>query len=164
MGLISRVSSRTYRYYKMAAKMNRGMLSVDPKHLQAYDQLFLGVLQREGKIELFLDAIFSFLYRKTDFFRFLTKDNPNIGFRIGDANKIVESYFMKYMKASMQAYEDMIKAAKEKEAKIALETPKDKITEVTESKPKSSPKEEIKPASNNLPKTLDIDERQTSNG
>jgi len=29
-----------------------------------YDNAFLGILQNEGKIETFLDAVFSFLYRR----------------------------------------------------------------------------------------------------
>jgi len=29
-----------------------------------YDSAFLGILQNEGNIETFLDAVFSFLYRR----------------------------------------------------------------------------------------------------
>ena len=69
-------------------------LSVDPKKLPMYDQALLGILQSEGKIDTFLDTVFSFLYRKTDFFRFLTKESEqNMGFPPGVANKMVEHYW-----------------------------------------------------------------------
>lgn len=70
-------------------KFADSLLKTDPNHLKLYDQMFLNILQKEGKIELFLDSVFSFLYRKTDFFRFATKENPKIGFRPGDANRLV---------------------------------------------------------------------------
>lgn len=99
----------------MSETMNRP--SVDPRKFPAYDQALLGILQNEGKIELFLDMMFSFLYRKTDYFRLLTKDSPNknLGFPPGVAGKMVEFYFEKYMKCSFASYEDMINEMKKKE-------------------------------------------------
>merc|ERR1712154_744289 len=109
MGLISRVSSRTYSFLenekkifqkKMAKPQSQKPFSMEEyssslphvamENLKFYDQLFLNVLQKEQKIELFLDSVFSFLYRKTDFFRFCSKDNPKMGFPPGHANKLVE--------------------------------------------------------------------------
>jgi len=119
----------------MSETMNRP--SVDPRKFPAYDQALLGILQNEGKIELFLDMMFSFLYRKTDYFRLLTKDSPNknLGFPPGVAGKMVEFYFEKYMKCSFASYEDMINEMKKKEeaSKIAvnLKNEEPKIQEVS---------------------------------
>jgi len=121
----------------MSETMNRP--SVDPRKFPAYDQALLGILQNEGKIELFLDMMFSFLYRKTDYFRLLTKDSPNknLGFPPGVAGKMVEFYFEKYMKCSFASYEDMINEMKKKEEE-ASKIPEDlkneecKIQEVDE--------------------------------
>merc|ERR1712178_289784 len=128
MGLISRVSSRTYRKencQNMSETINRP--SVDPRKFAAYDQALLGILQNEGKIELFLDMMFSFLYRKTDYFRLLTPQSPNksLGFPPGVAGKMVEHYFEKYMKLSLASYEDMINKMKEQEKNKKNEEDKD---------------------------------------
>merc|ERR1711972_607974 len=112
MGLIiSRVSSRTYRVIMEHP-------AVDPRKFGAYDQALLGILQNEGKIELFLDMMFSFLYRKTDYFRLLTPKSPNknLGFPPGIAGKMVSHYFEKYMKLSLASYEDMIEKMEKLEA------------------------------------------------
>ena len=119
----------------MSETMNRP--SVDPRKFPAYDQALLGILQNEGKIELFLDMMFSFLYRKTDYFRLLTKDSPNknLGFPPGVAGKMVEFYFEKYMKCSFASYEDMINEMKknEEESKSveSLKNVEPKIQEVS---------------------------------
>merc|ERR1711976_229675 len=129
MGLISRVSSRTYRVIMEHP-------AVDPRKFGAYDQALLGILQNEGKIELFLDMMFSFLYRKTDYFRLLTPQSPNknLGFPPGVAGKMVEHYFEKYMKLSLASYEDMINKMKEQEEKNKNEDDKDEIQKVEEIK------------------------------
>lgn len=119
----------------MSETMNRP--SVDPRKFPAYDQALLGILQNEGKIELFLDMMFSFLYRKTDYFRLLTKDSPNknLGFPPGVAGKMVEFYFEKYMKCSFASYEDMINEMKKKEEESksveSLKNVEPKIQEVS---------------------------------
>jgi len=159
--------------------------AVDPRKLPAYDNAFLGILQSEGKIELFLDATFSFLYRKTDYFRLLTDKSPNksLGFPPGVAGKMVEHYFAKYMKLSLSAYEDAIKKIKEKEdAERVKNLPQqinyidDKLEVkpttdhalVQKSSPKSPPKpiEEPEPKPNQTPekKPQAIDSGLTYNG
>lgn len=60
-----------------------------------YDQAFLGILQNETRIEPFVDAVFSFLYRKTDFYRTLTEESK-VGFPSGVAENMLRCYFMKY--------------------------------------------------------------------
>ena len=45
-------------------------------------QAFLSILQNEGRIEPFVDAVMSFLYRKTDFYRTLTEESQ-VGFPPG---------------------------------------------------------------------------------
>jgi len=60
-----------------------------------YDQAFLGILQNEARIEPFVDAVFSFLSRKTDFFRTLTEES-RVGFPPGVAENMIRCYFMKY--------------------------------------------------------------------
>merc|ERR1712066_1133745 len=130
---------------------------VDPRKFAAYDQALLGILQNEGKIELFLDMMFSFLYRKTDYFRLLTPQSPNknLGFPPGVAGKIVEHYFEKYMKLSLASYEDMINKMKEQEDKQTNSDEVQKIEKVGEIKieEKSESKVEVKiPESSPKPK------------
>nr|AAW26361.1 SJCHGC02543 protein [Schistosoma japonicum] len=48
-----------------------------------YDNALLGILQNEGKLEKFLDVIFGFLMRRTDFFYIMTPEQRNIGFSPG---------------------------------------------------------------------------------
>lgn len=123
-----------------------GLPKVNPSNLQLYDQMFLSVLQKEAKIELFLDSVFNFLYRKTDFFRFLTKENPSIGFRPGDANRLVEGYFTRYMQMSVDAYTEAAKQAKEqnerkevkaKESELLKRDMKEKSTTKNNTEPKT---------------------------
>ena len=132
-------------------------LSVDPRKLPMYDQALLGILQSEGKIDTFLDTVFSFLYRKTDFFRFLTKESEqNMGFPPGVANKMVEHYFTKYLKLSVSAYEESIKAQKNKET-------------ISDSKTTTEPQEPPKPVpsvepAQVIPTELESSSEQTFNG
>ncbi|VDQ16819.1 unnamed protein product [Trichobilharzia regenti] len=45
-----------------------------------YDNALLGILQNEGKLERFLDVIFGFLMRRTDFYCIITPEQKKIGF------------------------------------------------------------------------------------
>lgn len=60
-----------------------------------YDAPLLGMLQHEGHISKFLDAICSFLYRRTDFFVHLTPDGK-MGFPPGVAKKMYLAAFKYY--------------------------------------------------------------------
>ena len=55
-----------------------------------YDNAFLSVLQDVGKIEPFLEHLFSFLRRRTDFYLLLDKDGK-FGFPPGVSEKTVIS-------------------------------------------------------------------------
>jgi len=61
-----------------------------------YDEIFLGILQNCGKIEPFLDAIFNFLSRRTDFFLLMHKKDDKLGFPPGYAEKMTIKIFEKY--------------------------------------------------------------------
>ena len=54
-----------------------------------YDDVFLGILQDCGKIERFLEAIFSFLSRRTDYFLLMHKKDDKYGFPPGVAEKML---------------------------------------------------------------------------
>merc|ERR1711892_968728 len=62
---------------------------------EKYDQAFLGILQSEERIEPFVDAVMSFLYRKTDFYRTLTEESK-VGFPPGVPENMLRCYFSKY--------------------------------------------------------------------
>ena len=130
----------------------------NPSNLAMYDQMFLTILQKEAKIELFLDAVFNFLYSKTDFFRFLTKENPKLGFRPGDANRLVEGYFTRYMKMSIEAYTEAAEAKKVKAKEKAKETAENepKIQEIPQEEPKKT-ESTPKPTPNPTPKAINAD-------
>jgi len=61
-----------------------------------FDDLFLGILQTCGKIEPFLDVIFNFLSRRTDFFYLMHKKDDKLGFPPGIAEKMLIKIFQKY--------------------------------------------------------------------
>ncbi|XP_048575430.1 nudC domain-containing protein 3 isoform X2 [Nematostella vectensis] len=56
-----------------------------------YDNVFLGILQNCTEIKPFLEAIFSFLARRTDFFRVMTSESDKMGFPPGVAENMVRS-------------------------------------------------------------------------
>jgi len=60
------------------------------------------VAGRAGGIAPLLDAIFSFLYRKTDFYHIM-QEGENMGFPPGMAEKLVLSHFHKYEKLAVEA-------------------------------------------------------------
>ncbi|CAD5124439.1 DgyrCDS12722 [Dimorphilus gyrociliatus] len=63
---------------------------------EKYDSVLLGILQSEGKIHHFLEAIFGFLYRKTDFYRLLRDGSDKLGFPPGVAEKIAYGSFKRF--------------------------------------------------------------------
>ena len=56
-----------------------------------YDSAFLGILQSVGKIEPFMDHIFSFLRTRTDFYVITNPENQKMGFAPGVAESIVQT-------------------------------------------------------------------------
>lgn len=73
------------------------------------------VAGRAGGIAPLLDAIFSFLYRKTDFYHEM-KEGENMGFAPGVAEKLVLGHFRKYQQLAAEA---RAKQAKSREAAAA---------------------------------------------
>ncbi|XP_076332392.1 nudC domain-containing protein 3-like isoform X2 [Tachypleus tridentatus] len=67
-----------------------------------YDDALFGILQNEGQIYPFLDVIFGFLYRRTDFYKIQHDENDKMGFPMGMAGKIVQKAFKKYCDIAME--------------------------------------------------------------
>ncbi|XP_046399258.1 nudC domain-containing protein 3 isoform X2 [Ischnura elegans] len=65
---------------------------MDGKH----DQTFMGILQEEGQVIPFLDSLFGFLYRGTDFFRLQNEQSTKLGFPPGVAEQIVLKVLRKW--------------------------------------------------------------------
>nr|CAH8846032.1 unnamed protein product [Trichobilharzia regenti] len=61
-----------------------------------YDNALLGILQNEGKLERFLDVIFGFLMRRTDFYCIITPEQKKIGFPPGRCIEMVLQAYEKY--------------------------------------------------------------------
>ncbi|CAH8628382.1 unnamed protein product [Schistosoma intercalatum] len=61
-----------------------------------YDNALLGILQNEGKLEKFLDVIFGFLMRRTDFFYIMTPEQKKIGFPPGVSIEMILKAYEKY--------------------------------------------------------------------
>ncbi|KAJ4443256.1 hypothetical protein ANN_04924 [Periplaneta americana] len=71
--------------------------------LSSNDEVLLGILKEKGHILPFLDAVFGFLYRCTDFYRIQNYPSDKLGFPSG----VAEMYVMKMLKKwEMQARED----------------------------------------------------------
>ncbi|XP_058050120.1 nudC domain-containing protein 3 isoform X1 [Ahaetulla prasina] len=58
-----------------------------------YDQALLGVLQHVGNVQEFLNILFGFLYRKTDFYRLLMQPSDRLGFPPGVAKSMAVRAF-----------------------------------------------------------------------
>uniref|UniRef100_T2MA20 NudC domain-containing protein 3 n=1 Tax=Hydra vulgaris TaxID=6087 RepID=T2MA20_HYDVU len=59
------------------------------EEMSKFDDVFLGILQHCGKIEPFLESIFNFLSRKTDFFHLMHSKDDKLGFPPGVAEKVL---------------------------------------------------------------------------
>ncbi|GFR93941.1 NudC domain-containing protein 3-like [Elysia marginata] len=69
---------------------------------EKYDSALLGILQNEGQVAPFLDAVIGFLYRRTDFFRIMKNDMDKMGFPPGVALKLLTNIFKKYESLAAQ--------------------------------------------------------------
>ena len=76
---------------KVAAKLpcKRGPRKHEKMDAAKFDDVFMGMLQHCEQVEPFLDAMFSFLARRTDFFRVMHSRDDKMGFPPGVAEKIV---------------------------------------------------------------------------
>jgi hypothetical protein len=61
-----------------------------------YDNALMGILQNCGKLPPFLDAVFSFLARRTDFYVLMKHERAKMGFPPGVAESMVLQAFKKY--------------------------------------------------------------------
>jgi hypothetical protein len=57
--------------------------------VEKFDDLFFAILQNCEQIEPFLEIVFSFLARRTYFFRIMHKKNDKFGFPPGVAEKML---------------------------------------------------------------------------
>ncbi|CAH8608734.1 unnamed protein product [Heterobilharzia americana] len=71
-----------------------------------YDSALLGILQHEGKLEKFLDVIFGFLMRRTDFFYIMTPEQKKLGFPNGVSIQMVLKAYEKY-KTIFEGYQHL---------------------------------------------------------
>lgn len=84
---------------------------MDASRRGLYDGALLGILSNEGQIYPFLDAIFDFLYRRTDFYHVVSSPADKTGFPPGVAKRLVRVAFDKY--------NNLAKEKREKEKKDA---------------------------------------------
>ncbi|XP_062995656.1 nudC domain-containing protein 3 [Elgaria multicarinata webbii] len=61
-----------------------------------YDQALLGILQHVGNVQEFLNILFGFLYRKTDFYRLLLQPADRLGFPPGVAKTMALRAFKNF--------------------------------------------------------------------
>lgn len=92
---------------------------------QRYESMFLSILQNEERIEPFLDAVFKFLYRKTDFFLLQNDPQQAYGFPDKVARQIVLKTFDKYNSLPKNQLEDQVKQSVEPkiETKVVRKEP-----------------------------------------
>ncbi|KAH6942228.1 hypothetical protein HPB50_002021 [Hyalomma asiaticum] len=76
---------------------------MDASRRGIYDAALMGILSNEGQIYPFLDAIFDFLYRRTDFYRIKSSPSDKLGFAPGVARNIVRAAFESYNKLASEA-------------------------------------------------------------
>ena len=76
-------------YLYFSGNRNKKKMVLTEGEMLKFDDVFLGILQHCGKIEPFLDSIFYFLSRRTDFFRLMYSKNDKLGFPPGIAEKML---------------------------------------------------------------------------
>ncbi|KAM3830813.1 nudC domain-containing protein 3 isoform 1-T4 [Vipera latastei] len=67
-----------------------------------YDQALLGILQHVGNVQEFLNILFGFLYRKTDFYRLLLQPSDRLGFPPGVAKSMALRAFKNFERLARQ--------------------------------------------------------------
>ncbi|EEC14659.1 nuclear distribution protein NUDC, putative [Ixodes scapularis] len=80
---------------------------MDRSHRGIYDSTLFGILSNEGQIYPFLDAIFDFLYRRTDFYHVKTSPSDKLGFPPGIAKRLVRIAFQKYNNLANSSSEEV---------------------------------------------------------
>lgn len=106
-------------------------------HLK-YEDALMGILHCEGEIMRFLDVIFGFLFRRTDFYKIQHSNTEKIGFPPGVPKKLVLTVFEKYHQLAMKSEEAYQRKMKENVQKI--QKTKETIKVIPESKQEIQPK------------------------
>lgn len=122
---------------------------------QRFDELLHTVVAERGEgIQGFFDTVFSFLYRKTDFF-YEMAPGENMGFFPGQSQAMIGAYFKKYQELhfkqrvpkrdiSQEDVQNFIKAQREKKETPTKETEKVPETEEKQVEKKEEKQEEEK--------------------
>lgn len=95
-----------------------------------YDGNLGDIMQNERQIDRFLDVVFEFLYRRSDFYRLMKHENDSMGLPPGVARKHVMQAFMKYERIA-QGTENP--ACRPKEKKQATSEPSADVPVAVES-------------------------------
>lgn len=96
-----------------------------------YDATFMGVLQSCGKLQTFLDEMFSFLARRTDFYVIMTHERAKMGFPPGVAQEMVMQAFKKYEVLSRKREAEIMREEETKRAEAMTQSSLPKSAGVT---------------------------------
>ncbi|XP_002733276.1 nudC domain-containing protein 3-like [Saccoglossus kowalevskii] len=128
--------------------------------MDLYDNSLLGIIQHVGEIQPFLDVVFNFLLRRTDFYRIMHNREDKMGFPPGVARQMVMQTFTKYEQYALQMMqrEDAEKNKRgevappavetvevQSEDPISVEKPTDKCEEKEQKTSPAKPSQESKP-------------------
>lgn len=144
---------------------------MDPER---FDQFFFTIAKESGGIEGLFNSVFSFLFRRTDFF-YESNPGDKMGFPPGVSSKMVNSILQQYQKEhykrvpqkSPAEYQEKLKALKEKEEsnkKLIEESKKQTDKEKIQNEKVETPteeKKEVEPIVENV--SSPINEKTTEN-
>lgn len=110
--------------------MNDDNIDILSEKEQRYDEMLLNILQNEGKIQPFIDNIFRFLYRRTDFYLIQEKADQAYGFPPGVSEQIVRNAFRKYDSFSKEKLKEKLGLRKTDQVlNKTLNKPKNRVEE-----------------------------------
>uniref|UniRef100_A0A8C8S8T7 NudC domain-containing protein 3 n=1 Tax=Pelusios castaneus TaxID=367368 RepID=A0A8C8S8T7_9SAUR len=101
-----------------------------------YDQALLGILQHVGNVQGFLDVLFGFLYRKTDFYRLLLRPGERLGFPPGVAQAMALQAFKNFEHLARQDDEmrrqELVEKMRKREEEVAAAAERMKVPAATQ--------------------------------
>lgn len=112
-----------------------------------YDNALMGILQNCGKLQSFLDAVFSFLARRTDFYILMKHEKAQMGFPPGVAESMVQQAFKKYEILT-----------RKREAEIMREEETKKVERMSQPTPSSPADDSIKSEKKTATNDMEPDE------
>ncbi|KAG1650105.1 NudC domain-containing protein 3 [Nymphon striatum] len=121
---------------------------------ERYDSALIAILKSEEKIDPFLDVIFGFLYRKTDFYRIRRDKDQKIGFYPEVAEKLAREAFQKYQILAHEDSERKIEEMKRLEEQLAAQVVAHEEEVVTENTEEEKFMPAIPSASNKVDKKI----------